>query len=169
MQFNLFGRSVKTSVEKQQPTPDIVKSAQELLKEYQVLMEPLHNRWIDSEEWWKLRHWEQMRNKKFEGDPEPTSAMLFSAIVNKHADAMDHYPKPNILPREESDFGEAKNLSEIIPVELEWNDYKDTWSSAFYDKLKYGSSIQVVLFDKNGADGKGSNVIKKINRLRLVS
>jgi hypothetical protein len=165
MRLNLFGRSI--TMEKTRETPDIVKQAQELLEKYRTLMTPYQERWIANEEWYKLRHWELIRNTKFEGEAEPTTAMLFSAIIQKHADAMDFYPKPNILPREMDDLGEAKRLSEIIPVELEWNDYLDVWSDGWYDKLKLGAFIQGVFFDKNGANGIGANTIKHIDALRL--
>ena len=46
------------------------------------------------------------------------SGWLHNVIVSKHADAIEAYPEPNILPREESDRAEAKVLSAIIPCVL---------------------------------------------------
>ena len=43
-----------------------------------------------------------------------SSAWLFNAILNKHADAMDNYPEPVVLPRERSDEESAKVLSSCL-------------------------------------------------------
>ncbi len=56
--------------------------------------------------------------KRRVGASEPSSAWLFNAILNKHADAMDNYPEPVVLPRERSDEESAKTLSSILPVVL---------------------------------------------------
>ncbi len=154
-------------MEKNKPPQDIVKQAQELIKKYIDYMSPLRQRWIENEEWYKSRHWELIRNQKFQNDPEPTTAFVLSTIANKHADYMDFYPKPIIKPREQADEDEAKRLSEIIPVELEWNDFQDTWSEVAMDKLKLGPGIYGVLFDPNGNNGIGSNVIKSIDPINF--
>lgn len=145
----------------------VIKKAQELLKKYVERMNPIHERMIDNEEWYKSRQWDRIRNEKFKNDPEPTTAFVLSTIQNKHADAMDHYPKPNIMPRDPDDVEEAKRLSEIIPVELEYNDFKDTWSKVWYDKLKLGSGIYAVLFDAEGNGGIGSTSITSVDPLNF--
>ena len=79
------------------------------LQKYKEGKANLERRIIDDEQWYKLRHWEVLKGKK--NQVEPTSAWLFNAIENKHADAMDNFPAPNILPREEGDKAEAEKLS----------------------------------------------------------
>jgi hypothetical protein len=80
-----------------------VQKASQTLREYRQGKANLERRIVDNEQWYKLRHWECMRDKKQE--VQPTSAWLFNCIANKHADAMDNYPSPNVLPREEGDKG----------------------------------------------------------------
>ena len=60
--------------------------------------------------------------------PEPSSAWLFNAILNKHADAMDNYPEPVVLPASAATRRSAKVLSSVLPVILEYNDYEQTYS-----------------------------------------
>ena len=101
-----------------------VREANHILQKYKQGKANLEKRIVENEQWYKLRHWECMRDKKL--DVQPTSAWLFNSIANKHADAMDNFPSPNILPREEGDKGEAEMLSSIIPVILEQNDFEET-------------------------------------------
>ena len=106
-----------------------IARAIDLLTEYKKGKTMLERRVVDDELWWELRHWEVMRRgrdrcKEPEVRAEPTSAWLFNAIVNKHADAMDNYPEPVVLPRERSDEESARVLSSILPVVLEYNDFE---------------------------------------------
>ncbi|MBR3366547.1 MAG: hypothetical protein IKG66_01970, partial [Lachnospiraceae bacterium] len=104
-----------------------IDEANDALKKYKAARGNLENRIVEDELWWELRHWETMRRDlrkcgKYTG-PEPSSAWLFNTILNKHADVMDNYPEPVVLPREESDRESAKVLSQILPVVMENNDY----------------------------------------------
>ena len=36
--------------------------------------------------------------------------MFNSSLASKHADMMDNYPEPNVLPRERQDEGDAQTL-----------------------------------------------------------
>ena len=99
-----------------------VQRANQILQKYKEGKANLERRIVDNEQWYKLRHWECMRDKK--QDVQPTSAWLFNCIANKHADAMDNFPSPNILPREEGDKAEAEMLTSIIPVILDQNDFE---------------------------------------------
>ena len=53
------------------------------------------------------------------GKAQPSSGWLFNSIANKHADAMDNYPEPNVLPRAADDEATARALSSVLPVVLE--------------------------------------------------
>ena len=101
---------------------EAVQKATQTLKKYKEGKANLERRIVDNEQWYKLRHWESMR-KSNTNVVEPTSAWLFNCIANKHADAMDNFPSPNILPREEGDKGEAEMLTSIVPVILDQNDF----------------------------------------------
>ena len=120
---------------------------------------------VDNEQWYKKRHWEQMRDKK--SDIEPSSAWLFNSIANKHADAMDNYPSPNILPREEGDKAEAEMLTSIIPVILDQNDFEETYDSVQTYRLKSGAGVYGVFWDKSKLNGLGDISIQKIDLINL--
>ena len=100
-------------------------------------------------------------------DPRPTSAWLFNSINNKHADAMDNYPEPNVLPREESDKSTASKLSDIIPVVLENNEFEATYSDAWWDKLKGGTAAYGVFWNKTLLNGLGDVDVKVLDLLNI--
>ena len=126
-------------------TKEQLKKAVETLKKYKDGKTNLETKIIENEQWYKLRHWECMRDKKKEA--QPTSAWLFNCIANKHADAMDNYPMPNIRPREEGDKSEAKILSSIIPVILDRCEYEQVYSDVWMYKLKTGTGCYGVFWD----------------------
>lgn len=142
-----------------------IHHAQLTLQKYKEGKANLERRIIDNEQWYKLRHWECMRDKKSE--VQPTSAWLFNCIANKHADAMDNFPSPNILPREEGDKAEAEMLSSIIPVILDQDDFEQTYSDVQNYKLKGGTGVYGVFWDNTKLNGLGDISIKKIDLLNL--
>lgn len=123
---------------------------------------------IENEQWWKRRHWEEIRKQDNKTDEaEPTSAWLFNCIMSKYADYMDAYPEPNILPREEGDKQEAKKLSSIVPVVLEQNGFKKVYSTKNWKILKDGAAIYGVFWDGSKLNGLGDITIKNIDGLNL--
>ena len=141
-----------------------VQKAAETLKKYKDGKVNLENKIIENEQWYRLQHWRFM-NKKTE--TEPTSAWLFNCLANKHADAMDNYPRGNILPREQGDTAEAKMLSAIVPVILEQNDYENTYSDEWWYKLKHGASVCGIFWNSQKLNGLGDIEIKKCDILNL--
>ena len=146
-------------------TEEILK-ATETLKKYKEGKANLEKRIIDNEQWYKLRHWECMNESK-EQEVKPTSAWLFNCIANKHADAMDNFPAPNILPREETDKADAKMLSAIIPVVLDQNDFEKTYSDVWYYKLKSGTGVYGVFWEASKLNGLGDISINKVDLINL--
>ena len=142
-----------------------VKEAYQTLLKYKEGKANLERRIIENEQWYKLRHWECMRDKK--KDIQPTSAWLFNCIANKHADAMDNYPSPNILPREEGDKAEAEMLTSILPVILDQNEFEQTYSDVWDYKLKGGTGVYGVFWDKSKLNGIGDIAVKKIDLINL--
>ena len=142
-----------------------VEEAYKTLLEYKKGKTNLEQRIIDNEQWYKLRHWECMRDTK--KDVQPTSAWLFNCIANKHADAMDNFPSPNILPREEGDKAEAEMLSSIIPVVLDQNEFEQTYSDVWNYKLKGGTGVYGVFWDGSKLNGLGDISINKIDLINL--
>jgi hypothetical protein len=142
-----------------------IKKAYQTLLDYKKGKTNLEQRIIDNEQWYKMRHWECMRDSK--KDVQPTSAWLFNCIANKHADAMDNFPSPNVLPREEGDKAEAEMLSSIIPVVLEQNDFEQTYSEVWNYKLKGGTGVYGVFWDGSKLNGLGDISINKIDLINL--
>ena len=143
-----------------------VQAAQQTLNKYKEGKANLETRIVENEQWYKLRHWECMRKEK-ENKVEPSSGWLFNAIANKHADAMDNFPSPNILPREEGDKAEAEMLSSILPVILEQNDFEETYDNVWDYKLKAGTGIYGVFWDKEKLNGLGDISIRKVDIINL--
>lgn len=145
-----------------------IKKAEKTLHEYAECKKNLEERIIENEQWWKLRHWEQLRSKSNnKQDPEPVSAWLFNSIINKHADFMDNYPEANVLPREESDKETAKILSDIVPYVLEQNGYEQTYSDETWYKLKAGTGVYGVFWNQSKEGGIGDIDIKRCDLLKL--
>lgn len=140
-----------------------IAEASTTLRKYREGKANLENRIVDNEQWYKLRHWECLRGDK--KNIEPTSAWLFNCIANKHADAMDNFPSPNILPREEGDKGEAEMLTSIVPVILEQNEFEQTYSDVMTYKLKMGTGVYGVFWDTSKP--LGDVAIRQIDLLNL--
>ena len=101
------------------------------------------------------------------GDPQPASGWLVNCILSKHADAMDCYPAPTVLPREPDDRQEAQRLSRILPVVLKKNQFKRTYSSAWWYKLKSGCAVYGVFWDGTKLGGLGDISVKRMDLLNL--
>ena len=137
-----------------------IHKASTILQKYKEGKANLERRIVDNEQWYKLRHWECMRGNK--NEIQPTSAWLFNCIANKHADAMDNFPSPNILPREEGDKGEAEMLTSIIPVILDQCEFEQTYSEVQNYKLKTGTGVYGVFWDNTKLNGLGDISIRKV-------
>lgn len=146
------------------------------LTRYKRGKENLESRVVEDELWWELRHWEAIRRdrqsrecggRSMADGPEPTSAWLFNSIINKHADAMDNYPEPVVLPRERSDEESARVLSSVLPVILEYNDYEQTYSDNWWEKLKHGTAAYGVFWNSSKENGLGDIDIREIDLLKL--
>lgn len=143
-----------------------IHKAQAILNKYKEGKANLERRIVENEQWYKLRHWECMRKSKTEA-VEPSSGWLFNAIANKHADAMDNFPSPNILPREEGDRREAQVLSSIVPVILEQNEFEETYDNVWDYKLKAGTGVYGVFWDKDKLNGLGDIAVRKCDLINL--
>lgn len=150
-------------------TEDRIKEADAIRARYKLGKSALDKRIVENEKWYRLRHWDVLNAGKTieNNDPQPSSAWLLNSIANKHADAMDNYPNPVVLPREKGDEEDAKLLTGILPVVLEENEYEQTYSDVFWYKLKSGTGVQGVFWDKSKLNGLGDIAIKKIDLLNL--
>ena len=141
-----------------------------VLQKYKAGKQSLERRVIAAENWWKLRN-------RFEEDKRPgassagdfraVSGWLHNVIVSKHADAMEAYPEPVILPREPDDRAEAELLSAVVPCILEQNAFERTWSDAMWQKLKTGTAAYRVGWDADKLGGLGDISIERVDLLNL--
>lgn len=147
--------------------PEQIAGAILTLNRYKAGKARTEARIIESEAWWKRRHWEYMQDVGNPYDHKPTSAWLFNCVMSKHADTIEAYPEPNILPREKDDKAEARKLSSIVPVILEQNDYEEVYSAGTWQKLKQGTRIEGVYWDADKLNGLGDISVRRIDALNI--
>ena len=150
--------------------PEQLKEFTLTLHKYRAGKARTEQRIVASENWWKLRN--SLEEKKetnigADGGFKSVSGWLHNVIVSKHADAMEAYPEPNILPREAGDRQEAQTLSAIIPCILEQNQFEHTYSDAMWQKLKTGTGVYKVGWDRNKLNGLGDISIEIVNLLNI--
>ena len=158
------------AITQKQPAQRITKAdiekAAELLKKYKDGKANLENRVVEDEQWWKLNHWEVLRHKS-NNTLQPTSVWLFNSLLNKHADALDNYPEPIVLPREAADEQSAKTLTSVLPVILEQNEFEQTYSDNWWEKLKHGTAAYGVFWNSKKENGLGDIDVKEIDLLKI--
>lgn len=140
------------------------------LRKYQSGKQFHDARVIKNYNYYRLLQWEVMEAQskgKVKQQIKPKSGWLFNAIANKHADAMDNFPRPNILPREEGDREEAEMLSSILPVVLDQCDFENTYSANNWEKPVAGTGVYGVFWNKEKMNGLGDIDIQKVNILNL--
>ena len=144
-----------------------VARAEQILQKYKVGKAALDQRLVDNELWFRMGHWKNYQNPMMEGKPKPSSGWLFNSIANKHADAMDNYPAPNVLPRAPDDEQTARVLSSVLPVVLEQADYEQVYSDTWWRKLKQGTGVKGVFWDPEQRGGVGEITVRPMNLLML--
>lgn len=143
--------------------PEFFSKVTESYVTYKEHKKEFDRRIIENNRWFRSRY-------DGSGDmemPQPTTPYLFNVIANKHADAMDNYPQPNILERREDDRQIAEALTKILPMQLDLCGFKRTYSRAWWYKLKNGAACYGVFFNPMLCDGRGEIDIKKIDLLNL--
>lgn len=151
-------------------TPDMLRKATMTMHKYRAGKASLERRIIEAQEWWKLKNWEQIAERKGvvgSSASKSATAWLWNCIVGKHADAVDSYPEPVILPRMRDDKQEAAKLNAIVPVVLKINGFEQTYSDVAWQKMLEGTGAYGVYWDKNKLNGLGDISIRKVNLLNL--
>ena len=144
-----------------------VAEAMQTLQRYKAGKAALDKRIVDNELWFRMGHWKNYQNPMMPGKAQPSSGWLFNSIANKHADAMDNYPEPNVLPRAQDDEETAKILSDILPVVLEQADYESVYSDTWWRKLKQGTGVKGIFWDPALREGLGDIAIRSMDLLML--
>jgi len=147
-----------------------LKKFMKILHQYKTGKANTDRRIIASENWWKLRNTEEEQKHTEvgrDGGFTSRSGWLHNVIVSKHADAMESFPAPNFLPREEGDQAEAELLKAIVPCILEHNRFEKTWSDAMWQKMKTGTAAYKIIWDKHLCGGLGDIRVERVNLLNL--
>ena len=150
--------------------PKQISELTQILQKYKAGKTNTEHRILASENWWKLRNGAEEEDRSAvigAANYKSTSGWLHNVIVSKHADAMEAYPEPNILPREETDKAEAAMLTSIVPCVLEANEFEGTYSDTAWQKLKTGTGVYKVVWDSGKLNGLGDISIRKCNLLNL--
>ncbi len=143
-----------------------IRAAMETLRRYKAGKANLERRIIENEEFWKLRHWDHIREQGTTA-LQTKSAWLVNVLLSKHADAIDAYPEPACLPRAADDEEEAALLSRVVPVILAQNDFAGVWSDNWWKKLKAGVAFYGVFWDREKLNGLGDISISRVDPLNL--
>ena len=150
--------------------PQRLNEATQILLKYQSAKSSVNQRVIRAQQWWKLKNWQQIagdRGVKASTTHPSNTGWLWNCIVGKHADAIDSYPEPVILPRMEDDKEEATRLSKIVPVVMEINNFEETYNDSSWQKLQEGTGVYGVFWNSLKLNGLGDIDIKKVNNLNL--
>ncbi len=148
-------------------TRERLMKAGEALKKYKAGKARLEARLKEDEKWWQGHAWDCMREQGNPKDPKRPTKWLVNVIMGKHADMMDAYPEPAILPREENDEMQARQLSSILPVILEQNHFQDVYNQQAWEKNKHGTAVYAVYWDRTKLNGLGDVNICGVDLMNL--
>ena len=140
-----------------------------ILQKYKAGKARLEKRVVAAEQWWKLRNEAEERKAGIGWDDsfKAKSGWLHNIIISKHADAMESYPEPLILPREPGDKQQAKTLTAVIPVILNENHFQRVYSDVAWQKLKTGTGVYKITWDADKLNGLGDIDISRVDLLSV--
>ncbi len=142
--------------------PEIRAATEELLA-WRREKEGFLSRLREEEDWYRLRVTPNARRNS-EGEViAPTSAWLFNALMQKHADLMENIPVAVCLPREESDEEDARALSAILPVILDRAGFEGAYSDNMWYKLKHGVCAWGVFWNTDLENGMGDVDVRRVD------
>ena len=147
-------------------TRERLMEANKTLKKYKAGKARLEARLREDEKWWRGHAWDGMRASGPDSAARPTK-WLVNVIMGKHADMMDAYPEPVILPREKSDEEEARRLTSILPVVLEQNHFDEVYAKQAWEKNKHGTAAYAVYWDGKKLNGLGDVAVCGIDLMNL--
>jgi len=140
-----------------------IRAATEELLAWRRERESFLSRVREEEDWYRLRVMPNARRNS-EGEViAPTSAWLFNALMQKHADLMENIPAAVCLPREESDEEDAHALSAILPVILDRSGFEGAYSDNMWYKLKHGVCAWGVFWNTSLENGMGDVDVRRVD------
>ncbi len=144
-----------------------IKAATEELLGWRREREGLAARIREEENWYRLRMAPHARQNSEGERTAPTSAWLFNALMQKHADLMENIPTAVCLPREEGDEADAEALSAILPVILARSGFEGAYSDNMWYKLKHGVCAWGVFFNSELENGLGDVDVRPVELMQL--
>lgn len=135
-----------------------VKKLLRELQKYKAGKSITERRIVAAENWWKLRNTteESYSSRVLSVNHfNSQSGWLHNVITNKQADAIEAFPSAVVQPREKGDRAEASILTSIIPCILEANEFEDTYDDVMLQKMKFGTGVYKVTWDKDKLNGLG--------------
>ncbi|MBQ3056425.1 MAG: hypothetical protein IJC95_02940 [Clostridia bacterium] len=140
-----------------------IRAAAEQLLAWRRAREGFSARVQEEEDWYRLRVMPRA-HRNSEGEViAPTSAWLFNALMQKHADPMENIPLAICLPREESDEEDARALSAILPVILDRSGFEASYSDNMWYKLKHGICAWGVFWNTELENGMGDVDVRRVD------
>ena len=143
-----------------------VRLAAETLSRYREGKARLDSRLCEEALWWQSRHGGGTVGSGRRG-ARPVSAWLFSSICNRHADLCDAMPVCTVLPRDPDDCGEARLLTDILPIVTQRCGFEETYSDNAWSKLKHGAAAYGVFWNPTADNGVGEVDIRRVDLLNL--
>ncbi|MBQ6398247.1 MAG: hypothetical protein IJI06_08900 [Oscillospiraceae bacterium] len=141
-----------------------------VLEKYKAGKKRLESRVVAAENWWKMRNEAEARKEDAIGWDDSfraKSAWLHNVLISKHADAMENYPEPIVLPREPNDRQQARTLSAVLPVVLEQAHFEAVYDANMWQKLKTGTGVYQVTWDAEKLNGLGDIAIRRVDLLSI--
>lgn len=151
-------------------TPERLRKAAATLNAYKTGKASVDKRIIEAQKWWKGKNWEMIQQDTgAEGMDmhHRNTKWLWNSLVGKHADAMDSFPEPIVLPRAQDDVIEADNLTNVIPVILDQNKFEAVYSECQWDKMIEGTAGYSITWDSHKYHGLGDISVGEVNLLNL--
>lgn len=154
-------------VTKSKPWEERIAEALVTLQTYKTGKASLEQRVIEAERYYRMHNWAGKKRERKQYGTKSNSGWLFNSCMVKHSDAMDNYPEPNVLPREQSDEETARTLSEVLPCVLELNDYEEIYDRVWWDKLIKGTGVVCVSWDPDKSNGIGDVSVSRVDILNV--
>ncbi len=129
---------------------ELIADAIESFRLYKADREPLMARIRDNEAFYR-RSYERLYSN-ISNTLSSDTPLIFAAIENCRADAIDNYPGVNIIEREPEGTEVAELLSKVVEAQLEISDFKSVYKENIRNKLKYGTAVYGVFYDGDTGD-----------------
>ena len=163
----MTGNNIAPAIPARKMTRERVQKAADTLKKYAADKQRYKSRLLEDEKWWQAHAWDVMLEQGNPNMPKRPTKWLVNVILGKHADLMDAYPEPVILPREQNDEAEARKLTSILPVILEQNDFEQVYSNQAWEKNKHGTGAYAVYWDSEKLNGLGDICVCGVDMMNL--